>query len=220
MLVTVMMYTFGDHRLRNALSTGNHIGLPRVLIHIAPHFQWPSVLQGRRWFTNSAITDYVRGRSPLHRSATTDYIEIAALSTGDYIGLPLVLIHIAPHFQWPFVLQGWRWYTTLAITDYVRTEIAASSFGDNRLHTHRDRRFIDWRSSPAYQNTHRSFLIACTSKRYMGWVQYFCSINHPLVKHKQITLIPNTPDDYSPYSFQTRFCLLEKCARWKLSKWF
>ena len=91
-------------------------------------------------------TTYER-RSSLYRLATTDYIhtEIAALSTGDYIGLPFVLIHIAPHFQWPSVLQGWRWYTTLAITNYVRTEIAASSFGDNRLPTHRDRRFIDWR---------------------------------------------------------------------------
>ena len=54
-------------------------------------------------------TTYER-RSPLH-SATTDYIhtEIATLSTGDHIGLPRVLIHIAPQFQWPSVHQGWWW---------------------------------------------------------------------------------------------------------------
>ena len=55
-----MMHNFDDHRLR---TNGD-----------------------RRFIETSATTDYV-------------HTEIAALSTGDHIGLPRVLIHIAPHFQ-------------------------------------------------------------------------------------------------------------------------
>ena len=94
-----MMHNFGDPRLH---THGDRLFIDRRSC-------W-----SRWWCIPSATTDYAR-------------MEAAALSIGDHIGLPRVLIHIAPHFQWPSVLQGRRWCTTLATTDYVRTEIAASS---------------------------------------------------------------------------------------------
>ena len=78
-------------------------------------------------------------------SATTDYarMENAALSSGDHVGLPRVLIHIAPHFQY---------------LNFCSSKTAMMhNFGDHRLRTHGDRRFIDQRS--CWPSQLRSFLL-------------------------------------------------------------
>ena len=122
-----MMHTFGDHRLH---AHGDRLFIKtRLCAHGERLICRPTIMLA---FLRTGDDAYLRRpptthawRAPLHRPAI-------GYHTGDHIGLPHFLIHIAPHFQY---------------LDFCSSKTTVMhNFGYHRLLGHGDRRFIDRRS--------------------------------------------------------------------------